>query len=172
MPVKQKLFYFLVWNLNWKWNWNWDWRWNDLTECQKLWRGLCILHWSYKGDFAPRISKVQNTQAWVFDTPSSHSNFHPSSNSNSNLNSKLKDKKVFFIFHGDRPNTGVDSEDSDPRLLLPNSCRCPFWLNPSPELWQLKNQMLHFHLKQHHIPLTQHTEIWKGCCAPFTIGKS
>ena len=45
----------------------------------------------------------------VFDTPSSHSNFHPNSNSNSNLNSKLKNKKVFFIFHRDR-FLGVDSE--------------------------------------------------------------
>ena len=49
----------------------------------------------------------------VFDTPLSHSNFHPNSNSNSNLNSKPKNKKVFQIFHRDRPNTGVDSEDSD-----------------------------------------------------------
>ena len=49
----------------------------------------------------------------VFDTPSSHSNFHPNSNSNSNLNSKLKNKKVHFIFHRDRPNTGVDSRDSE-----------------------------------------------------------
>ena len=31
----------------------------------------------------------------VFDTPSSHSNFHP--NSNSNLNSKLKNKKCKLI---------------------------------------------------------------------------
>ena len=62
----------------------------------------------------------------VFDTPSSHSNFNP--NSNSNFNSKLKNKKVFLIFHSDRPNTGIDSGDSENTtffffFLLPVSLR-------------------------------------------------
>ena len=46
IPVKKKLFYFLVWTLNWNWNWNWDGSWNDLRKFQKLWEGLCILYFS------------------------------------------------------------------------------------------------------------------------------
>ena len=81
-------------------NRNCNWSWNDLRECQKLWGGLCILHCSCEGGLRPpyKYGAKYISLPRVFDTPSSHSNFHPNSNSNSNLNSKLKNKKVFYVF--------------------------------------------------------------------------
>ena len=90
IPVKnKKKLFFLVWNFNW--NWNWDWSWNDLRECQKLWGGLCILHRTYTGGEAPATTTIKYTSLHrVLDTPSSHSNFNPHPNSNSNLKSNIK----------------------------------------------------------------------------------
>ena len=34
-----------------------------MRECQKIWGGMCILYYNYRGGFARCISTVQNTQA-------------------------------------------------------------------------------------------------------------
>ena len=98
IPVKnqKKLLYFLVWNLNW--NWNWDWSWNDFRECEKLYGCLCILYCTYRAGLRTlhRYGTKYTNLPRVFDIISSHSNFNP--NSNSKLNSKMKNKKVFFLF--------------------------------------------------------------------------
>ena len=58
----------------------------------------CILHSDWTGGASPPVQvrcKIHQHPR-VFETPSSHSNFNP--NSSSNLDSKLKNTKVFFHF--------------------------------------------------------------------------